>query len=106
MGGQRREIPGGSRARLSRGPDRTGAGSGTAGEGGPSTTTAACWARAGRKGKEAGAALACAAAFRNEHKKVSSDRWFNGEKWCDYVRNAGRGSGGEQGGRLKLPLHP
>lgn len=37
------------------------------------------------KGKEAGVALACAGGFRNEHKKVSSDHWFNQEKQCNYV---------------------
>lgn len=52
---------------------------------GPSTTTGRAGTRAGGKGKEAGVALACAGGFRNEHKKVSSDRWFNQEKQCNYV---------------------
>lgn len=52
---------------------------------GPSTTTGRAGTRAGGKGKEAGVALASAGGFRNEHKKVSSDRWFNQEKQCNYV---------------------
>lgn len=70
---------------VSLGPARTGAGSGNAGETVPAPQQGRAGTRAGGKGKEAGVALACAGGFRNEHEKVSSDRWFNQEKQCDYV---------------------